>query len=267
MPFASTPSLSRWSVAAFPMLVLALGACSSSSSSPATTADAGKPDTATGGDAQAPGITEHGKFVDYFTLKPVAGLTISDNGVSTTSDAMGQWSLTVPAASTLLQPTVTSPTYSKLLFPDSKAIGTDVDHGDVVVPDTQAFTIEQATLAKFDNTKALVQLVVNAIGTCASVEGGTVKVLTPTDAVVVYFAAGAVPDDTLSSFQKVTAPRPVAVIYNVTPGADVTLQIDHPTCKVAPSPAVAGGPTFTGKVRTVAAQPDNVNAALVVTLQ
>ncbi len=266
MHHASNRHFQRF-VALVPFGALALGACSSSSASAPVAADTGVADTAPSVDAPAGGLTEHGRFVDYFTLKPVAGLTVTDNGVSTTTDAMGVWSLTVPASATVLQPTVTNSAYSKLLFPDSKAIGTNVDHGDAVIPDHQAFTIEQATLAKFDNTKALVQLVVNTTGSCASAAGGTVKVLTPTDALVLYFSAGAVPDDTVTSFQAVTAPRPVAVIYNVTPGAAVTVQVDHPTCKVAAPPAVAGAPTFTGGVRTVAAQPDDVNSALVITLQ
>jgi len=92
------------------MLLTCLLACSSSSGSPsAAGGDAGTSADATP-DAPVGNVVEHGTIVDYFTLKPIAGLTVSDNGVTTTTDANGVWSLTVPKSSTL-QVIVTGPKY------------------------------------------------------------------------------------------------------------------------------------------------------------
>jgi filamentous hemagglutinin family protein len=239
----------------------ALAACSSSSSPASTTpSDSGAGDTAAT-------ITEHGTFLDYFTLKPVAGLTVADNGASTTTDAQGNWSLTIPATSTLLQPVISGPSSSKLLFPDTTPTGTDVDHGTIVTADTQAIGIEQATLDGFDSTKALVQIVVRTTGSCASAVGGTITVTAPAGAKLFYFNSTGVPDGTLTSIQDVQQPRAAAVAFNITPGADLTVTIAHPTCTAVGYPFAGNGFSYTGKVRTVAAEPGDVNSALVVGLK
>lgn len=247
-------------------------ACSSSSSPPTATTDSGAAiDSAGSSETSSEGgggpVTEHGQLVDYFKLKGAEGLTVTDHGVSATTDANGMWSLTLPAGTALLQPSVTGPKYSNLLLPDVKPTGSDVDHGAVVIPDSQAITLEEASLAGFDTTKALVQVVATATGSCASAVGGSIKVLSPSGTSLIYFAPTGFPDPKLTSFQAVTAPRNVAAIYNVTPGATVTVQVDHPTCKWAPYPAAAGSVTFLGTTRTVAIEPGGVNSALVVVYQ
>jgi hypothetical protein len=215
----------------------------------------------------APGTSiEHGTFVDYMTLKPVAGLTIADNGLTTTTDANGAWSLTVPSGS-LLQPTITGDNKTKLLFPDATASTSDVDFGTVVMPDHTAYMLEQGTLDSFDSTKALVQIVVMTAGSCASAVGGTLSVVSPPGAPMVYFGSGGIPDKTITSFQAVKPNRAVAVVYNIPLDAELTVAVTHPTCTQAPFPAAQGGKTLSSHVRLQAAEPDDVNSALVLVLQ
>ena len=241
-------------------------ACSSASSAPATGGGGGD----AGGSidsAVSPGsVVEHGAIVDYFSLKPVAGLTVTDNGVTTTTDAKGAWSLTVPAASTL-QPIVTGPAYTKLLFPDSTASGADVDFGTAVMPDSSTYNLEQNALTAFDPAKALVQVVLIATGNCKSVVGGTAKVVSPAGATLTYFSSTAVPSEGETAFQDVKPNRPVVVIADIDVGADLVVKIDHPTCKQVPFPSTYAGKTYSGKVRTLGAEPGDINAALVILME
>jgi hypothetical protein len=239
-------------------------ACSSASSAPATSSgDAG---TAEDSAPSGSSIVEHGTIVDYLTLRPVAGLTVADNGVTTKTDSAGAWSLTVPAAS-MLQPVVTGPSYTHLLFPDSVASGADVDFGTSVMPDSSTYNLEQNSLSKFDPAKALVQVVLIPTGNCKSVVGGTAKVISPAGASLTYFSTAAVPSEDETSFQDVKPNRPVIVISDIDVGADLVVQIDHPTCQQMAFPSTYAGKTYSGNVRTEAAEPGDINAALVILME
>ena len=250
--------------------------CSSSpnSTSPSTSTSSQEADSGTStNDAGPPVIeaspgtsVEHGTMVDYETLKPVQGLTVTDNGQSTTTDANGQWSLQVPTGASL-QPTVTSSTYSKLLFPDSTAVAADVDFSTLVIPDSNTYSLEEALL-KMDTTKALVQVVVVTEPSCASAVGGTLSVTSPSGTSLEYFdAQSASPSTAVTSFQSVQPARPVVVIYNIDPTATLSLQVTHPTCKQVPFPVTYSGRTYQGSVPLQAAEPGGVNAAIVLFLE
>ncbi len=221
--------------------------------------DAGAPDL-----TPPPMVTEHGVMLDYQSLMPVAGLTITDGAASTMTDAQGMWMLMVPAGP--LAPVVTGPSYSQDVFPSSTSAASDVDFGPQVIPTASAYNLEQILLSN-DNTKALVHLVALPSTTCTDPSGGTVKVLSPAGAMVAYFAASSVPDPALTATQTVMAPRPIAVIFNVTPGADVSFEFHHPTCTQVPYPATFNGKVLSGKVPTTAAEPNHVNSALAMILQ
>ncbi len=245
--------------------------CGGGDSSPGLpTDDAGNSPPVTGdsgpSSADAAGtITETGVMVDYETLKPVAGLTVTDNGVSTTTDAKGTYTLSVPSTATLLAPKVTGPKYTTLLFPGSKPAGSSADYGTNVIPDSATYTLEQDILQN-DTTKALVQIVVQATGACASATGGTLQVLDPPGASVSYFSTQNLPDAKTTSFQAVTSPRPVAVVYDVPVGAQLTLAVTHPSCTLMGFPVTSGGKVLTGKVTTTGTEPGDVNAAIVLML-
>jgi hypothetical protein len=246
---------------------LTLVACSSSSSTPVSAGGGGGDggQSADGGGGAT--IVLHGTIVDYFTLKPVGGLTVADNGVTTTTDANGAWSLAVPSTATVLQPIVTGPKYTKLLFPDSMPTGGDVDFGTSVMPDSSTYNLEQLSLSAFDPGKALVQVVLIATGACKSVVGGTAKVVSPAGATLTYFSKDGVPAPSETAFQDVQPNRPVVVVDDIDVGADLVLEITHPTCKQVAFPSSYAGKTYSGRVRTEAAEPGDVNAAIVIVME
>ncbi|HTQ47420.1 MAG TPA: hypothetical protein VMI75_31910, partial [Polyangiaceae bacterium] len=170
---------------------------------------------------------------------------------------------------TVLAPVVTKSGYSQLLFPGATPSGGLVDYGKNVIPDASTYQFEEMVLGN-DMTKALVQIVVHLASTCKSAVGGTVTVVEPSGAAVSYFNAagtGYAPSKSLTSFQDVQSPRPVAVVYNLAVGSQVTLSVAHPTCKLTPFPYAEPGHMNTGQVTTKAAEPGDVNAALVVQLE
>lgn len=193
------------------------------------------------------------------------GLTVKDNGVEATTDATGAFSLSVPSGATL-SPSVTGPSYSHLLFPESVPAAADVDFGTLVMPTASTYQLEQQGLS-LDTSKALVQIVVVTAPSCPSAVGGTVAVLAPSETSTWYFAANSLPDASLTSFQSVSGARPVAVVFNIEEGAELSVQMTHPTCKPAPLPFTYDGKTYTGKVPTRAAEPGDYNAALVMMLE
>lgn len=249
------------------MASLPLFACSSASNSPA----AGNLDAGASGDAdagaQVGSVVAHGIIVDYFSLKPVAGLTVTNDTVTTTTDMDGKWSMNVPSSS-VFSTTVTGPKYTKLFFPDSAPSGGDADFGTSVMPDSSTFNLEQNSLDSFDPAKALVQIVLIPTGACTSVVGGTAKVTSPPGALLTYFGGSSgIPLSSVTKFEDVKPNRPVVVVYNIDVGADLVVQIDHPTCEQVAFPATYGGKTFTGKVRTQAAEPGDSNSALVIVMK
>ncbi len=251
---------------------VAVVGCSSSSSNSTTqpSQDAGVDaaplaDASTAIDAYAGMATEHGVMVDYETLKGVPGLTVTDNGVSATTDGDGGWSLVVPPGVTL-SPNVSGASYSNLYFPESVPSAADVDYGVAVDGTSSTFQLEQSGLAN-DTTKGLVQVVVVTASTCASSAGGTLAVMSPPGTTTVYFSTTTLPDSSLTSFQAVMPPRPVAVVYNITAGATLDLKISHPTCTQAAFPFTYNGRTYTGAVPIKATEPGDNNSAIVLMLE
>jgi hypothetical protein len=230
------------------------------------TADGGPSNSEAGSPAGGSAVTETGTIVDYETLDPLAGFTVTDNGVSATTDANGHFSLSVPASVTLLQPTVTGPSYTLLLFPRSTPAGSVANYGSNVIPSSSTYSLEQTILGN-DQTKALVQIVALTSGSCATAVGGSVQVVSPAGTSVSYFSTENIPDSSLTSFQAVQSPRAVAVVYNVPVGAQLTLAVTHPTCTLAPFPVESGGMMMIGQVTTQATEPGDVNSALVLMLQ
>jgi hypothetical protein len=254
-----------------PWLVVSLSvavACSSKSgASPGGAPDASSHDAGllTLPEASPGTSVVHGTMVDYESLNPVAGLDVTDGDQSTTTDAHGQWALTVPTGSTL-QVNVTNASYSRLLFPDLVAEAPDVDLTTIVIPDTGTYRLAKQVASGIDESKALVWLMVYTKPSCASPVGGTVSVTSPSGTSTLYFATGSLPSAGITSFQDVSPGRPVAVIYNVDPAGTLSVAVTHPTCKMVPFPATFDGRTYPGTLRLQAAQ-DGSNEALVVVME
>jgi hypothetical protein len=247
-------------------------ACSSSSGAPP--AAAAGDDGGNGEAIAGPTVTEHGTVLDYGTylssgqLVGVSGMTVTDNGLSTTTDAQGVWSLTVPAGT--LSPVVTGTSkgdpYSNLLLPVVTATGGDMQWGNQITPDVSTFALEQTILSN-DKSKALVHIVVEASGSCASVAGGTITLTSPPGAKVMYFSPKGPPSAMQASFAALDGERPVADIYDIDPGGTLAFQVVHPTCKQAEFPATFHGGSFTGQAPLKPTEPGDYNSAIVVWLE
>jgi hypothetical protein len=196
--------------------------------------------------------------VDYFKLTPLAGFTVSDGANTTSTDANGNWVLPAPMG-TDLAPLVTGPGYSTLHLATAQAAGTDVDYGAIPIPDTSSFALELSLLGA-DSSKALVQIIVVPTGACTSVAGGTLTVTSPSDAKVAYFASSNLPTGT--QFGNTVANRPVAVVYDIAPDKQLTVEMVHPTCKLAASGTATKGAAYDGKTTLLPAEPGDNNSVL-----
>lgn len=262
--------------------VASLLACSSCSSSTGgggqQLQDDGGGGSSGGGDDVAGGgatVTEHGIVLDYGTmlssgnLLGVKGLTVTDGAQSTTTDDQGNWSLTMPATATL-SPVVNGTTkgdpYSNLFLPLATASGPDVDWGNIIIPDQSTFQLERLILTSND-AQAVVHVVVLPSGSCTSVAGGTITVTSPPGVQVMYFDTMGYPSAQQTSFADLTDRRPVADLFDVAPGQDLEMQVTHPTCTLAPFPAVYGGTQLTGQAPTQPSEPGDNNSAIVLVLE
>ncbi len=227
-------------------------------------ADAGAPDDAAiaGYDGMT---TAHGTIVDYFTLNGIPNLTITGQGQSATTDDAGAFSFVVNGDQPLM-PQVTGPSFCDLIFPEVIPAQADLDYGPSVMASSSTFSIETSGLSA-DLSKGLVQIVVRTDASCASAAGGTLTVVSPPGTSVAYFNTLGLPDNTVTSFQNVQVPRPVAVVFNVEPGAELVLRVDHPTCTQVPFPYERDGRTYTGRVDIRAIDPGSFNSALVLQLR
>jgi hypothetical protein len=232
---------------------LALAACGSSSTAPQTTNDAAT-DTASV-DAGPDNVVDHGTVIDYGSGNPVKNITVAEVGVTGTTDASGMFALTVPK-NKLLNLVLTGADYTKTIIGE-QSFSTDFDRAEIPIPQLGLFHVAQASLDGYDTAKGIVYLLVEAIGTCKDVAGGTVTVKAPADAKAVYFKEK-FPDAMQTSFVSTVGHLPVAAIYNVPPGAALDVTITHPTCKQKPFPAVVAGTTYTGKVDVEAGDSNSV---------
>jgi hypothetical protein len=258
--------------------LILLAACTSNSPAPGGAPPGDDAGSSSGGDDSGGGstVTEHGIVYDYGTLLSmgtlvgVEGLTVADGNQTTTTDVQGNWSLTMPLGATMA-PTVTGTSkgdpYSFLILPSATAAGGDLGWGNIIIPDQSTFMLERVTLGSMD-TDAVVHVVVDLGGGCTSVTGGTLNVMSPPGAQVNYFDTMGYPTASQTAMVDPPVPqRPVADIYNVTPGAQITLTVTHPTCHLAAFPATLNGATFTGQVTTKAAEPGDNNSALNIVLE
>jgi len=224
----------------------------------------GSPDMVMVADMGGPVIEgEHGTLVEYFTMMPVAGLTVTDGTNSVTTGADGTFVLPAPLGATL-KPFAGGPGYATLYLPEATAEGVDVDRGIVPMAQTSSFMLEQSILAN-DQTKALVHILLVKSGSCTSVANGTVTVNAPATAKVAYFSTAGLP--TAPTMSDIGAPKPAAVLYDVDPGATLDVKVDVPGCTTAPAGTAVNGMALTGQVTTMATEPGDNAAALIFVLQ
>jgi len=221
------------------------------------------PDMATA-DMSGPVIEgEHGTLVDYFSMMPLPGLTVTDGTNSTTTAADGSFVLPAPMGATL-SPFAGGPNYATLYLPEATAASIDVNRGVVPMAQTSNFALEQSILAN-DQTKALVHILIFKTGACASLANGTITVNAPAGAKLAYFGTNGLPTST--TMFDIAAPKPAAVVFDVPADAALDLKIDVPGCTQIPFGTAMNGMTLTGKVPTPATEPGDQTGSLIFVLQ
>jgi hypothetical protein len=96
--------------------------------------------------------------------------------------------------------------------------------------------LEQEILSS-DASNAIIHVVAFASGSCTTgVAGGALTVTPPAGSKVMYVNASGQPSASQTSFAALADGKPVADLYDVTPGAPVQLEVSHPTCKQAGRP-------------------------------
>ncbi|MFI5297050.1 MAG: hypothetical protein ACHREM_03050 [Polyangiales bacterium] len=241
-------------------------ACSSTSPANAP-ADSGAPTdtgaspadgiaTDTGAAETAPATAiDRGTLVQYASLKPIVGATITEGGQTATTDAQGMWSFTVPV-NTPVSTVATAAGYTTTLIGE-RTLSADFT-AFVEVPSVDLLHLAKDALTDYDATKGIVYVIVQATGACADVTGGTATLNGPAGAKLLYFSGG-LPSKTVTAFVKPTKPLyPVAVAYDVPPHVQIDLTVAHPTCTLVPFPAPFGGSLVTGNVDVVAGDATSV---------
>lgn len=253
------------------LLALSVGAvgCSSKSSNNPGTSDSG---TSEAGDedsgSPAGTIKDNGNVTTYDDngKTPIKNAPLVEGDATGTTDDKGNFTLTIPAEQpyslVIKPPPGTSTQYVTTYMPEIIAHG-DNNRPKIMVPSVDTFHLAQGALPGFDTSKGVIYVVVYATGSCASIAGGTVSVVSPADAKLVYFD-GALTSTAATKFADDHIPG--AALYNVTPGADVKIEITHPTCKMREFPAAHENVTYTGKVEVHPAS-EEANSALVVFLE
>ncbi|HEY8041935.1 MAG TPA: hypothetical protein VIF15_19165 [Polyangiaceae bacterium] len=211
-----------------------------------------------GGGAPAPSATtstdpqravQTGKIVDFDTSKALAGATIDDGlGDTATSAADGTYSLSV-VKDTPFSMRVTAGSYIKLLEQQTQ-LSQDYDRGPTTMVATSLANTLHTLLPHYDATLGVLSVQAIPQGECESEAGAKVEVDGASGFQVVYFQHK-IPNLQLTGME--AGELPSAVIYNLPPGAPVTVRLSHPKCKQMPFPVTGtGGITYLGAVTTEA---------------
>lgn len=207
-------------------------------------------------------VGQIGRVVDYFEKTPQAGFTVTDGTNTTTTDSDGRFVLPAPTGEKLA-PVITGPSYTQLFLPEATVIDSGIDRGEIPIPTAASLNLAQQVTGA-DTTKAIVYITLIKTGACTSLAGGTLTVQSPAGTSVGYFTPQGLP--TGSAFIDRTGNLPVAVVYNVPPGEDVTFTLENTPCQLAPDMPVRGG-LYTGHVQTAALEPGSNNSSLIFAVE
>lgn len=235
------------------LFVFAAG-CSSKSNSGAPAEDAGTGDDAGTADtgASTQRVTDKGSVMDFDNKKPLAGVTVSEGDVSTTTDANGEWTLT-PLANTPVTLVFKKDKYTTLQYPEVLISG-DTQRETVSALKVDTLNFVGNSLANWDSTKGIVFVGLKLLPSCTDQSGATASVSAPAGTTTNYVNASGVPQGSLTSVQ--AGQDPGVAVYNVEPNASVKIQISHPTCTMVDFPYTDGTLTYTGNVTATGAQAD-----------
>lgn len=224
--------------------LLAVVACSDDEkTTPSGTTDGGSTsETGTGGNT----AKFSGQMEGYTSKGPVPDADVEAGGVTGKTNAKGVFELAV-AKDTAFHLTVKKAEFFTLYDQEMK-ISADADLPKLRFVDKAIGNTLLGAL-KADATKGVVSVGLKATSGCETKAGtfpagAKVTVEGQPDAKVVYYSG--VPDPTLTEGQ--AGQDPVAVVFNATADADLTIKVTYDKCTQRAWPVTEEGVTFTGKL-------------------
>jgi hypothetical protein len=183
-----------------------------------------------GGDAAADAapteFTQKGRIIDYTLKQPAADAIISVGATTTKSDAMGLYSIKIPANKPFFF-TLTGDMKIKLIEQERIASG-DVDQSDTNLISVVTQNLLKALITDYDPKLATLNVNVNKRSSCASVTGATIALDPPQANMKLRYFQGGLPSMNPSAMD---GEFPTAILYNIDPKAPVKVTVTHPTCK------------------------------------
>jgi hypothetical protein len=192
-------------------------------------------------------VVQTGTIVDFLEMTPIAGARITAGGVMTTSDSKGNYSLTLPKGQSFGM-VIEADNHVKVVE-QGTILTADFDRGK-----TFLVAMSDANLLKNilrnDGTLGLLSIAVLPTGNCKSVAGTTLDVTSSNenDKLVVKYFLQNQPSNVATSASDGAFPS--AVVYNFTPGAKLTINVNSPSCAEAAYPVVTPQITYLGTVET-----------------
>jgi len=236
-------------------LLVATISCSSKSNNNPPPSDGGAgEDTGGGGDDDAASgarVTDQGKVEDFDTKRGLAGVTVTEGDVSTTTDKDGVWTLK-PLANTAVTLTFAAKDHTTLTYPEVLISG-DTQRETVSALSTATLQFVGSTLAGWNKDLGVLFIGLKTLSSCADQSGATITVDAPAGSTTYYIKNG-IPNSSLTSVQ--ANEDPSIAVYNVQPNTPIQITLSHPTCKVTDFPYTDGTLTYTGKITTTGANAD-----------
>ena len=197
-------------------------------------------------DADRPGL--HGTVVEFPTLEKVSGGTITALDRSATTDASGRFSLDLPLG-TPFTFAVAAPGHVRYLSQEMVLNGPFQQDATFVTLSSLVPMLEGG-LDGVDRSLGVLSINVLPRGGCADETGATLRISPPGTIRLAYADEMGLPNPATPSFVR----NQYAVLYNVPIGAELSITVEHPTCRAAafpftdprPSPQ-PGAVTYTGK--------------------
>jgi hypothetical protein len=246
------------SAAALVLLVAACAGCDSSSSDPPEE-DGGVKEAGGGEDAEVPpGFARlTGRTLKLGSkTQGVAAATVTVGTEKATTDAMGNWSMTLPVDQAF-SPVFAAEGYATLTEESATLSGT-FEKEPTPLTDRATGQLLVGFLMNYDKNLGIMAINVVAESSCPDEAGATLSVTAGGSKVgsIVYFVGG-LPSSTAMSTQK--GVTPAAIAYNL-PLGEVSVEVQHPSCMQQLPPVSQGSITYHGKVQVAAAQPSEALA-------
>ncbi|WP_437588897.1 hypothetical protein [Sorangium sp. So ce1000] len=182
----------------------------------------------------------------------MAAATVTAEAQTATSDAQGNWSMTLPVDQAFSL--VFAAEGYATLTEESATLTGSFDKEPTPLTDGATGKLLIASLTDYDKNLGMVAINLVTEPTCPDETGATLSVTAGGEKVgsIIYFVGG-LPSSTETSAQK--GMTPAAIAYNL-PLGEVSVEVQHPSCTQHLPPVSQGAITYHGKVQVVAAQPE-----------